>query len=479
MTQWSTYQENIFDWAVNGQGNGIIKAVAGSGKSTTIVEVNRRVKDGRKVFLAFNKSIATELKDRGVNGKTFHGLCFGPVSDFIGSSAVEQNKTFKIFKQIAENEELRIYGSFVTKIVGLAKNLGVGTYILPDEERVWREIAADYDLEPSSDSGTIQRGIELAREVFELSNKADIFDFDDMLYFVVKYDIALPKFDLVLVDEAQDLNAIQIEIVKRIMTPKARMIAVGDPRQAIYAFRGAGSDSLDIIQQEFNCKELPLTISYRCPQAVIRHAQQWVPYIEAAPGAKEGEVVNLGFDWTNAIFQANDLIVSRKTAPLLKLAYGMLADRIPCYVMGRDIGEGLKTLINKQKTNNTVVLLEKLNAWLRLETEKALKDGNDHKIQSANDKVDCIKVILDSMAVDVSVNDLLDTIDKLFAEKTNCVVLSTIHRSKGLEAWRVIWVNSTENMSWITNPVQLQQEDNLRYVATTRAKNALALIEVD
>ena len=49
-------------------------------------------------------------------------------------------------------------------------------------------------------------------------------------------------------------------------------MAVGDPSQGIYGFRGAGSDAMDLIKSEFDADELPLTVSYRCSTAVVDYA---------------------------------------------------------------------------------------------------------------------------------------------------------------------------------------------------------------
>src|SRR3546814_9596201 len=71
----------ISDWSsdvCSSDLNAIVEAVAGSGKSTTIIEAMKKVR-GNSIFLAFNKAIADELKAKGVNARTFHSLVFSPV----------------------------------------------------------------------------------------------------------------------------------------------------------------------------------------------------------------------------------------------------------------------------------------------------------------------------------------------------------------------------------------------------------------
>src|SRR5262245_32539514 len=81
---WSEYQLALFEDAAIGKGKTSVKAVAGSGKTTSGVEMVKRTKTrGSHCYLAFNKSIATELSSRGVNGLTFHSLCFKVIVNFL------------------------------------------------------------------------------------------------------------------------------------------------------------------------------------------------------------------------------------------------------------------------------------------------------------------------------------------------------------------------------------------------------------
>src|SRR5258708_39586228 len=116
----SAYQLKIFDWIVNGIGNAVVRAVAGSGKTTTMVEALKRIASHlSKIYLAFNKSIATELTSRGVNARTFHSLCFGPVTKASGIKNVTPDKVRDIIDARMGDDESRMYGPFVNKLVGL------------------------------------------------------------------------------------------------------------------------------------------------------------------------------------------------------------------------------------------------------------------------------------------------------------------------------------------------------------------------
>ena len=272
---------------------------------------------------------------------------------------------------------------------------------------------------------------------------------------------------------------IQREILRMIMKPNSRMIAVGDPAQAIYGFRGADANSLRLIAEEFNAETLPLSISYRCARSVVSYAQQWVNHIQAADNAPEGEVNEREYDWSPEDFGANDLVVCRKTAPLISLAFKCIRFNVPAQVMGRDIGQGLKGLIKKMNPKNIDDLGVKLTKFQEREVAKALKEEDDKRVEQIQDKVGSILFLIDALREDRrNLQGLEAGIDYLFKDKANAVRLATIHKAKGLEADTVWWLDRSECPSrWARQPHQQQEEINLCYVAATRAKRVLNLIE--
>jgi DNA helicase-2/ATP-dependent DNA helicase PcrA len=492
----SIYQTNAYAFIETGTGNAIIEAVAGSGKTTTGVEMVKRIRPGLShIYLAFNKPIATELSNRGVNGRTFHSLCFAPVTRAKGTRNVESNKLRILIDDAVSNSEnvaipeghklptlskrdAQLYGNFIVRLVGLARNSGVGC-LCQNLPEVWQGLIDYHDLELDNDAATPERAIQLAMLLLEWSNNSTLVDFDDLLYYAVKDGITLPKFDFVFVDEAQDTNSIQRAILRKLLKPTSRFIAVGDPAQAIYGFRGADSNSMAMIADEFGCTELPLTVTYRCPTSVVEFARQWVSHIEAAPGAAEGSVVDIGDGWKHEYFNETDLIVCRTSRPLIAMAYSFLRARIPAKVMGKEIGEGLKSLIRKMNAKGIDGLVDKLEAYTEREYEKALGKGQEAKAEAIRDKTDSILVLIEGMEEnDRTIPALLRAIDELFDSNRGGVTLATIHKSKGLEADRVFWLNASQcPAQWAKQDWQKQQERNLCYVAATRARKALVLIE--
>lgn len=478
---WSPYQKAIFKFIRTGEGNCVVEAVAGSGKTTTIVEAYKFC-EGSTVFLAFNKAIASELSEKGLNSKTFHSLTYTPVLSAKRGRILEQDKTRKLFREMIGDDKLReMYSAFVCRLVGLAKQNGIAA-IREDIVENWTSIIDHHSLELDSDDADLDHAIMLSRDLLKISNDHPKWvDFDDMLYLSVKDKIKLPKFRNIFVDEAQDTNAIQRAILRKIRrTDKngSRLFAVGDPHQAIYGFRGADSDSMKLIERQFNCVRLPLTVSYRCPRSIVAHAQKWVKHIEHAPDAPAGEVRELKDAWVTKDFLANDMVVCRTTRPLIALGYTLLKERIPFYIMGRDIGQNLKKLVERQRVKTIDSLEPKLQKWAEREIGKAMKKEDLAKAESIQDKYDALSMLISSLPENSrTVSELTHTIDLLFEEKRNAVILCTIHKSKGLEANRVWWLNASLCPAKWASGWQYQQEENLCYVATTRAKQELRLID--
>jgi superfamily I DNA/RNA helicase len=486
---WSPYQLAIFDFVkadrneilskYQGKGNAIIEAVAGSGKSTTVESSVKCIPFGKShIVLAFNKAIANEMKSRGINGRTFHSLTFQPVLRHKRASDVEQNKLRMLVEENLTGTDLRLYGSFINRLVSLGRNAGIGCLELDTPDN-WMALVDHHDLELDNEAAKIERAIELASELLQWCYESPLVDFDDMLYLAVRDGLSLPKFDFVFVDEAQDTNAIQRAILRKIMHTGTRLIAVGDPAQAIYGFRGADSDSLKLLSDEFNCTHLPLTVTYRCPTAIVTYAQQWVSHIQAAPNAAEGKVSSLGSLWKSATFVSGDLVVCRTTKPLVSMAYALIKDKVPARILGKKIGEGLASLVKKMNAKGIDHLVEKLRAYTRREVEKCVARMQDTKAEQIQDKTDCVMCIVDALLeTDRTVPALLNAIDDLFSDVGAAVTLATIHKAKGLEAERVFWLNRSMCPSpRARQPWQVQQEENLCYVAATRAKAELVLIE--
>jgi DNA helicase II / ATP-dependent DNA helicase PcrA len=496
----SPQQEAVIDFVRNREGNAILEAVAGSGKTTTLIETCKYLR-GPTAFAAFNKAIADEIgrkllavkAPRGIRAATFHSFGFQAWRKVAPRVRVEGKK----MRDIGRKEGLPNHVStFTTALVSLAKQNGIGT-LLPETFGTWRMLTEHYDLEdrirlesydPHDMNDAVDLGIEWARKLLRLSIDAhdDIIDFDDMLYAPLYHGLQLPQHEWVLIDEAQDTNTVRRELAKRMMAPAGRLIAVGDRHQAIYGFTGATADALDQISLEFNCEKLPLTVSYRCSQSVIRHAQKLVPHIDHRPDAPEGSVSVMGAsEFRKLIPSPDSAILCRVTKPLIEMAFDFLRRQIPCHVEGRDIGQSLLSLVWKWKKIKTVGgLAVRLEKYVEEESQRLAERGKEEKIEGLVDRVESLVVIMSNLSDDDPVEEIEKLIDKIFKDTEGhdlqSITLSTVHKAKGRE-WPTVYLygrNKYMPSMYARQLWQIEQENNLIYVAITRAMNDLIEVQI-
>jgi DNA helicase II / ATP-dependent DNA helicase PcrA len=482
----SKYQQAIVDAVKNSNDCLSINACAGSGKTFTLLECMKHINTYSAVFIAFNKSIADELAAKvpgNFQARTFHSICFEAWREFCDNRRlkVDEDKVWSIIWKLLPEEDVRIYGYFIKQLVGLAKNMGIGTDILDDSLEEWNNIIDHHNLEIQSSKGDITIGILHARKVLNESSKSKyVIDFDDMLYLPLLYGATFRRYDVIFVDEAQDLSGIQHALLESMISLNGRLIAVGDPHQAIYGFRGSDSESMDKLSKNFDCVEFPLSVTYRCDEAIVEHAKKWVPHIEARKYAGPGTVEYLDKYSINT-FDESDVIICRNSAPLVSMAYGFIRRGRKVNMLGRDIGDGLIILIDKMKTEDIDELEERLLEWYKRELEKALKKRNEQLMISIEDKYQCIKIFIENLPEPYrTVDDLCYEIARMFKETEEVfLTLCTGHKSKGLEWNHVFWLEKGLIPSkYATRDWMLKQENNLSYVITTRARHHLSFIEL-
>lgn len=489
---------DIFAAVESGTDNLMISAVAGSGKTSSIIEsIKRMPPDLSILFLAFSKRIVEELvpRVRAVNESavvmTLNAMGHRAIITHLRGmgivSYVEPDKMRRIARDLLTEREMRSYGAAAVKLCQLGKVNGIlpngldgflPEGLMPDRMAIWEAIADHHDLEIGEKVDMADVLSAASRLLRASCEKLDQIDFDDQLLLTYGMGAPMQRFDRVLADECQDLSPLQHALVSRASAAGGRLIAVGDPHQAIYAFRGADSTSMDTLRTTFDCKELPLHVSYRCPQAVVRVAQRYVDHIQAHAGAPEGTVIEQAVSIDGVEMLPGDMVICRYNAPVVKAAYSMLRRGIPCIVLGRDIGKGLQALVRKLNASSLTDMDTRLERWEKTETSKAIEKGNVAKQGAIKDKAETLRVFID---VSDDLNDLVQRIDGMFADASpdNVVTCCSIHKSKGLEADRVFIVNFHKMPSkYAKQDWQKQQEENLIYVAVTRAKKHLQMVTV-
>jgi superfamily I DNA/RNA helicase len=273
----------------------------------------------------------------------------------------------------------------------------------------------------------------------------------------------------VVIDEAQDMNVPQLEIALGSCFPNGRICVVGDDRQAIYGFRGAAQDGMEMMRKRLNAQVLGLTTTYRCPKTVVAIAAEIVTDYKAAPSAPEGIVDDLSVDALTQAAKVGDAILSRLNAPLMSTCLSLLRQGTPARIEGRDIGKQLVGMVRKLKAKSVPDFFRKLTAWGDKQKARLRQGKNwEAKVTLIEDQV----LTLSAVAEDAkSVLDIETRITSLFQDTDSStkpsVVLSSVHKAKGLEWTRVFLLEGTFKKG------TEGEEANIYYVAVTRAKSHL------
>lgn len=501
--QYSDYQLDIFDWVENKSSNIVINAVAGSGKTTTIIEACKRLGENERdvMFLAFNNSIVKELKDKlkgYAYASTLHSFGFSilrklynfpeygmkiTVDDWKYRKYVKDN-IFSLSSLITpETDPARVYGFCcnVSKLFSLAR---VNLIKYSDDNLMpLRNLCDEHNMI------TLYDEVEVCNILLENAYKMPkdlVIDYTDMIVLPLFHKDSIPTYKYVFIDECQDLNKAQRELML-CASKRGRFIAVGDRRQAINGFAGADCASFDKIAKQPDTVELPLSVNYRCGKAMIELAQGIVPQIEAHKGAIKGEIIHTN-ELTKSLFKPNDMVLCRKAAPLVGLCLKLIEQGITAIVKGKDIAEDLKSIVEGANTKN----IKEVLAYLEDEKKKVVNivreqrkcseadAKNSAKYINFLDRCKCIENICQYSIK--STTQLKSYIDKIFSDDNikNAVTLSTAHKSKGLEANRVIILlpDKLPLKYPRQQPWEMEQEMNLKYVALTRAKKELIFVDM-
>ena len=305
-------------------------------------------------------------------------------------------------------------------------------------------------------------------------------------FFIRLYN-KLFKTDFIFIDEAQDSSILQQALIKKCYKRGTRFIAIGDEYQCINAFAGADQEAFEKFKKEPRTTILELPITYRCPINIINYVQDVTGVsMLPAPNAIEGKI---NFDVSPYEPKNNDMVLCRNTAQLVKLymKYNRLNKK--SFLKGRNIAETFKNLI--QQTGKQVLasdmlcdgviprLYERLFETINKEIELTGLEYEDViNTSRINDLIDSIKALEVLSEGITTTSELINKIDTIFSDKQeDGICLTTIHKAKGLEADNVfILCNSLMPSKYATEQWEMQSEENLIYVAMTRAKKTLNYI---
>jgi len=516
---WSNEQEQIFAWfsksstfeprggehlefenpdtdyiEIDADGHLVVIARAGTGKTTTILEGAKRAPERSIWVAAFGKDIQLvlegKLKEIGapphIKAKTIHSVGLSCISRYRSGIKISFNSdradalTEKVCGATAPDAIKRLITTLHTKgremtpharVLGDLTNIAIQFECEPDEE--WAN--SGFPLEYVE-----QKALEAMELGANIQNGATI-DGSDMIFLPVRNHWLTKQFDLIVVDETQDLTVTQLEICLGVLKAGGRICLVGDPRQAIYAWRGADSNSMDRLREELHAGVLKLTTTYRCGKVIVELAQRFVPDFNAHESNPEGDIQQIHTSALVAAAGPGDFVLSRVNAPIVGIAMKLLRAGKRTKVQGKDIGKGIVGLIRKLRARSVPDLLVRIERWAGRETERltgqleAATNGRKKMIQSKIEEIlDRAQMLAELAEGAKSIDEMTTRIEGLFVDKDNLgddgvITCSSVHKAKGLERKRVFILADTLR-NWNI------EEQNIEYVAITRAKQTLVWV---
>ena len=452
----SEYQENVFDFLERGCGNLVINASAGAAKTTTLVNCMRFIpKDKKVMFVSFNKHIAEEINRRLTN-----------------PNATARTYSITKYKETASLSHLRItYMRNIRQLVDLCR------YTLCFTLREIKNLADKYGIAPVRDEFEVCRKIL----IWGKSN-TEVIDQTDMVWLPNVLNLTTNRVlkDFIFIDEAQDITIAQQELIMKCAKRGARIIAVGDKNQQINVWCGSDEEAIERFKDMPGTIEASLPVCYRCGKKIIELANKISDgRMIAPPNAVEGEIIE---NVKIGEIRNGDMVLSRNTAPLIELQQKLLRINKKVYIQGyKEIRDDFLDIIKQNTKSQKIDVacvtdnglfpqlystlldnIDRLMSQVGMDEDEAL---SHHSVLYLYDNIKALEVL----AMGVIFN----------GSKDDSILLSTVHRAKGLEADRVFIY---QNSLLLNNPLarkdwEIKTERNLLYVAYTRPKLLLGFLE--
>ena len=271
----------------------LVLAGPGSGKTSVITRRTLQlIQDGQAapssiLVVTFTKAAAREMKERflllceekyrQVTFGTFHGIFYGILRHAYGLSSAcilgeeEKKKILRelIRRELRQTEEEGDLLESISREIGILKNEG----IRPE------------NYYSSSCSAEDFRRLYQVYEQYLAENR--MMDFDDILrrcyeLFIQRPDILAGwqrKFTHILIDEFQDINALQYAVIRMLAAPQNNLFIVGDDDQSIYRFRGAKPQIMMRFPKDYpEAEQVTLNVNYRCPGTVVEASSRLISH---------------------------------------------------------------------------------------------------------------------------------------------------------------------------------------------------------
>jgi DNA helicase II / ATP-dependent DNA helicase PcrA len=503
----------------------LVVAGPGSGKTLAIVRriahlIQQAVPPESILAVTFTNRAAREMRERlrdllgAASAKVFVGTLH-----LLGLTIIRENTTsgFVIYSR---EEQVELLGPLLQGSKAKAKDIA-------DEISYVKSRA----MGPSGN----------LKEVFERYQAAMMdqkaFDFDDLIIkpiemldnpeLLIKYR---DRFKHIIIDEYQDINPAQYKLLRLLAENSATICAVGDPDQAIYAFRGSDVENFLNFEKDFvGAAEVSLCLNYRSSGNIVCASEKMITHntkridkellavkddgplivVASVPDERaEGEFVaheiesrfgglshyrlqtmSSGKDFSASSCCFSDFaVIFRTNNQAEAIKERLMESGIPCQVLGKrragsvtgkdDMVSSLRLFSNTMENRRKLFEMKALEFLQHF--AKDINCGNDQLTELINH----IKLMLGDAWTEATAGDIMNELNLLtpsddFDPRAEAVVLMTLHMAKGLE-FRVVFISGVEDgfMPYRTGrgSEDLEEERRLFYVGMTRAKEELFLI---
>ena len=363
---------------------------------------------------------------------------------------------------------------------------------------------------PECEMPTIKSIASWLKKIDEISlkefSKNKSIDFTDMLYITylkLKSDEWKPSdkqiYYNVYLDEAQDNNKLQINFLKYVKHTDGRYIFVYDKKQSCYLFNGADAYALDEIEKLYSpIENFTLPVNYRCPTSHLKlvNDEFGIP-IEPRQDAPKGKIVTIKKNDIYKYAKPGDMVVSRKNKWLSDVVTELTMHNIPIFIHDKDMVSQVKRIVKYKKSSDLTILCKQLRKDIKnyrefIQNQVSILAKNNGmteamiKLENTSSQMDCTYFLLGLVENfikeyhNIGIRDFSTYLDKVLSvtPSPKAVMLSSVHKAKGLEAENVFVLNEGKVCEDERNsPEQDQQEKNLRYISITRAKNTLYFVK--
>jgi len=310
-------------------GNVIIESVAGSGKTTTVLYIAKVFAKRRILLLTYNAKLKLETRDK---------------VDALG----------------IDNLEVHSYHSFCVKNIGMScvTDAGIIAYV---------EASRGHDFKP----GDFPADDGFSDDCFSTTTGFSGDGFSDETATDLS-NIELPQYDMIILDEAQDMTFVYYELVLRILeqSPKAYICVLGDQFQSIYVFNNADHRFITladkVITNDYEWNRTRLSTSYRVTNQIANFINKCAFGYEQMLAAKDGKLPRYLFSNHSMVgvlhevkyylttYDIGDIFIlapslrSSARSPVTRLSNMLSKDGIPVY-MPSDDGKKLDDSVLKNK----------------------------------------------------------------------------------------------------------------------------------